>query len=289
MFRHLSPSLPSSVSSPRARGTLQAAPRSLVRIRFIPAHAGNINRSTKIYIRSAVHPRTRGEHAVSHSPPEPSHGSSPHTRGTFQSARSFFREDRFIPAHAGNITSRARRPGVNPVHPRTRGEHIYTLKMNASKFGSSPHTRGISTNPLLTAQNIRFIPAHAGNILMSCPKYQAPPVHPRTRGEHATLDILDRILGGSSPHTRGTYQGAHDGVYRHRFIPAHAGNMSPGRSGTTRKTVHPRTRGEHSRSNGKSKLPPGSSPHTRGTCHKRVCWLYEQRFIPAHAGKHIQP
>ena len=50
-------------SSPRVRGTQGAACGNQSGDRFIPACAGNTNRSTTAARRCAVHPRVCGEHA----------------------------------------------------------------------------------------------------------------------------------------------------------------------------------------------------------------------------------
>ena len=56
-------------SSPRMRGTRVRQLVSLPRDRFIPAHAGNTIRGTSMPRSAAVHPRARGEHGGSRSPP----------------------------------------------------------------------------------------------------------------------------------------------------------------------------------------------------------------------------
>ena len=50
-------------SSPHTRGTQATGKLSLAMLRFIPAHAGNTSTVHCPPGRSAVHPRTRGEHA----------------------------------------------------------------------------------------------------------------------------------------------------------------------------------------------------------------------------------
>ncbi len=69
-------------SSPHARGTLIARDDAGALQRFIPACAGNTFPHTSLLKTLAVHPRMRGEHSNSGFPGEPSHGSSPHARGT---------------------------------------------------------------------------------------------------------------------------------------------------------------------------------------------------------------
>ena len=275
-----------------------------------------------------VHPRTRGEHIVRGRRRCRGSGSSPHTRGTSTRHDAGTDAHRFIPAHAGNIACyhvkcangigssphtrgtlqlRSGRSCLEPVHPRTRGEHR-----------------------LHTASGQRH-----------------RPVHPRTRGEHASSDSAGNAAIGSSPHVRGTFicisvgrshacgssphvRGTSTPSWRnaamHRFIPARAGNMFiqmsgaaaavrfiparagnivsdaptyrvlrfiPARAGNMRPaslapvhaSVHPRTCGEHA-VNGRVGFP-GTAVHPR-TCgeHSAGCEsdVAELRFIPARAG-----
>ena len=156
------------------------------------------------------------------------------------------------------------KPTLGTVHPRARGEHILSGMAGPSY--------------------LRFIPAHAGNICSRSVWYAGRPVHPRARGEHPLRLTLRVPGGGSSPRTRGTCRGAGREGRRPRFIPAHAGNISPPENWWCRNSVHPRARGEHSVELDLAAIQGGSSPRTRGT------WIGLQRetryhrFIPAHAG-----
>ncbi len=77
--------------------------RGLARMRFIPAHAGNMNARPTLSTEKAVHPRTRGEHENERHHNVAILGSSPHTRGTSVDRNVPTGGWRFIPAHAGNI------------------------------------------------------------------------------------------------------------------------------------------------------------------------------------------
>ncbi len=94
-------------SSPHTRGTLLRCLHRLCRSRFIPAHAGNTPNGFVLQCSMAVHPRTRGEHPAKHDPRQRSDGSSPHTRGTLFFSGLADDVGRFIPAHAGNTSSKA--------------------------------------------------------------------------------------------------------------------------------------------------------------------------------------
>ena len=231
-----------------------------------------------------VYPRDRGEYLRTGRTSNLLFSSSPHLRGTLLQEGQQARDDRFIPAHAGNTSSRRTTRGRAPVHPRTCGEHIAVvsgkLKQVGSsrtcgehllvissmplRYGSSPHPRGTHVVDDLGNLVVRFIPAPAGNTpgLPSTTTWH--PVHPRTRGEHFTGDRKAKYIDGSSPHPRGTHDDGAGARVDCRFIPAPAGNTRSGNSSLT--------------------TMAGSSPHPRGTrcwprCQPRNC-----RFIPAPAG-----
>ncbi|STK20761.1 Domain of uncharacterised function (DUF2825) [Escherichia coli] len=68
--------------SPLARGTRQNGLSSLVRLRFIPAGAGNTCRVKPLAADLAVYPRWRGEHTTVGSWEDEEIGLSPLARGT---------------------------------------------------------------------------------------------------------------------------------------------------------------------------------------------------------------
>ena len=92
-------------SSPRVRGTLTDGDGEAVRLRFIPACAGNTPRSSAMATNSAVHPRVCGEHKACAGLRETRTGSSPRVRGTLRHPAEDRRVGRFIPACAGNTTT----------------------------------------------------------------------------------------------------------------------------------------------------------------------------------------
>ena len=252
-------------SSPHMRGTFVRLQSILQRGRFIPAHAGNIFSRPRATIKVTVHPRTCGEHSTGIPNELPSFGSSPHMRGTSPVGGGREKMRRFIPAHAGNIRRRRRRPRRRSVHPRTCGEHVCVSEDDAHDRGSSPHMRGTWHRGVQQHVGVRFIPAHAGNIGPSAPGSRRTPVHPRTCGEHGSRTAPSSHSTGSSPHMRGTCRNSTHCVPSARFIPAHAGNITSTWAATRTTTVHPRTCGEHASADTDPADSDGSSPHMRGT------------------------
>ena len=211
-------------SSPHARGTPTQWLCQHDLVRFIPACAGNALAGVIASSGRAVHPRMRGER-IRNPPPTQRHvGSSPHARGTLEEQFVIWRPIRFIPACAGNASTRSPGLGQWSVHPRMRGERSVLQEAPPSGDGSSPHARGTLRSRPAPAYRPRFIPACAGNAAArTCPGGRDP-VHPRMRGER-TGKIVRRVSGrGSSPHARGTHGLGHSHTGHRRFIPACAGN-----------------------------------------------------------------
>ena len=115
------------------------------------------------FSRITVHPRSRGEHGSYLFAALAAFGSSPLTRGTQLAHIALQVIQRFIPAHAGNTGALRMTIPINPVHPRSRGEHLYPEAIAEPFHGSSPLTRGTLADIQDEHMPTRFIPAHAGN------------------------------------------------------------------------------------------------------------------------------
>src|SRR5690606_10914736 len=109
-------------------------------------------------------------------------------------------------------------------------------------------------------------------------------VHPRMRGEHLLACLGVEVLGGSSPHARGTRTVTWSSGLLLRFIPACAGNTLPWLFLRYYVSIHPRMRGEHGSGHVAKQKARGSSPHARGTLPPRMTPTARTRFIPACAG-----
>jgi len=145
-----------------------------------------------------------------------------------------------------------------------RGEHLVSSHDGKPHNGSSPHARGTRTSSPVCSARVT--------------------VHPRMRGEHPKPAIIGRNSAGSSPHARGTRRQERLQLRGRRFIPACAGNTTPGPPRPTAPPVHPRMRGEHAGIHLKVRDTAGSSPHARGTQAAKQVGNPAPRFIPACAG-----
>ena len=151
--------------------------------------------------------------------------------------------------------------------------------------GSSPLTRGKPARAWRLAYRLGLIPAHAGKTYLHAPGSFGSRAHPRSRGENVKRVLVDWVLSGSSPLTRGKRAPANNHPPTHRLIPAHAGK-TPVRGLTHRHVgAHPRSRGENRRARAGLPLGPGSSPLTRGKPLVGRSFSMVSRLIPAHAGK----
>ena len=93
-------------SSPHTRGALPRDQAGLFEARIIPAYAGSTTSSVSRELRTADHPRIRGEHGSWTPSTGPSPGSSPHTRGARSAPSTSTGCLRIIPAYAGSTATR---------------------------------------------------------------------------------------------------------------------------------------------------------------------------------------
>ncbi len=151
-------------------------------------------------------------------------------------------------------------------------------------YGSSPLARGTQKDADSESEEKRFIPAGAGNTVLVLQPGSARPVHPRWRGEHITSGLVVSSTAGSSPLARGTRRHTRRPAGHGRFIPAGAGNTMLRAPGSSRSSVHPRWRGEHTVGPSRRSPVSGSSPLARGTLSGQYVVGASARFIPAGAG-----
>ena len=128
--------------SPLARGTRQNGLSSLVRLRFIPAGAGNTCFRKSMDYCYSVYPRWRGEHGRTEYKAVYLLGLSPLARGTLALQQQHPWPRRFIPAGAGNTFTVSTIVPWLSVYPRWRGEHTLLTVWLSFIFGLSPLARG---------------------------------------------------------------------------------------------------------------------------------------------------
>ena len=159
-----SPRLPGTIgSSPRMRGTRQAATANNFQTGIIPADAGNTDWVCRSPGSCRDHPRGCGEHCWSYDCALLMRGSSPRMRGTL--ILGVYRNDEqgIIPADAGNTLYTSVICASCWDHPRGCGEHSMSSFMEAMLSGSSPRMRGTLEVRQKRPDVDGIIPADAGN------------------------------------------------------------------------------------------------------------------------------
>ncbi len=190
--------------APLARGIRKINLRHALKVRFIPAGAGNTCFLSLSAPWPPVYPRWRGEHGKQFCDWANFPGLSPLARGTLlHSLRSCFKF-RFIPAGAGNTTGGRAQFRRTTVYPRWRGEHYNGMNPVFWFSGLSPLARGTPAQPLACLATGRFIPAGAGNTTVEFFTSKGITVYPRWRGEHYLDSATNVYSAGLSPLARGT-------------------------------------------------------------------------------------
>ena len=189
-----------------------------------------------------------------------------------------------IPAGAGNIGDARPRGIPRRAHPRRCGEHGTNGNAGAIFSGSSPQVRGTSFVLASDGEDLRLIPAGAGNMMLISVSVSVLRAHPRRCGEHSVRSPDVQSYTGSSPQVRGTFGREPRHGVAHRLIPAGAGNIRAGRYNCSVIEAHPRRCGEHSRELNLVHDQTGSSPQVRGTLLPVRPRGLQRGLIPAGAG-----
>ena len=212
-------------------------------------------------------------------------GSSPLTRGKPAGRVTSICTLGLIPAHAGKTTNTRSTRARPRAHPRSRGENISGLFIDAAAKGSSPLTRGKPIHGDSLHLVTGLIPAHAGKTTGRNAGPCARGAHPRSRGENLSPSKRSALVQGSSPLTRGKRLLAGWLPPGGGLIPAHAGKTAAVLRARSSSEAHPRSRGENSSRYIRGSPELGSSPLTRGKLRRRDRHHHRRGLIPAHAGK----
>ena len=252
-------------SSPRVRGTRYISAPIIGRVRVIPACAGNARRQLGTCSLRAGHPRVCGERILRAESTAVPYGSSPRVRGTPRRHDRVHRQQRVIPACAGNAPKRHIHSGPDTGHPRVCGERGLRGLYSLPSAGSSPRVRGTRPPRPLQSPKCRVIPACAGNATLAATRASISSGHPRVCGERQYAKIFSVSGVGSSPRVRGTLPKRVTLITNYRVIPACAGNAWKQAWTTKYLAGHPRVCGERLQVHSVIRCLHGSSPRVRGT------------------------
>ena len=175
-----------------------------LKLRVIPAWAGNTHNQGVGGAGITGHPRVGGEHASRRTCSSRCSGSSPRGRGTLTSKQPRWLRGRVIPAWAGNTHLDTWCARLYAGHPRVGGEHDIDGCLFTMTDGSSPRGRGTLSTLATRTLFWRVIPAWAGNTGGPIPPKPTTTGHPRVGGEHHGAAIMTTPRFGSSPRGRGT-------------------------------------------------------------------------------------
>ena len=211
-------------SSPLSRGILRAGDVYRDTAGIIPALAGNTPADRASAARQQDHPRSRGEYLLTTSDIVEKPGSSPLSRGIPGNTGHAAVGGRIIPALAGNTGSLNKTAQNSWDHPRSRGEYLRVSRLAGAWSGSSPLSRGIPDVRWGLQEQLRIIPALAGNTGDDPARCRQAGDHPRSRGEYATRMFRLEPRWGSSPLSRGIPRPHPRPRHSRGIIPALAGN-----------------------------------------------------------------
>ena len=111
-------------SSPRMRGKPMLAIVRHLRVRIIPAHAGQTSSLLLSILPTSDHPRACGANTAARPSPWSTCGSSPRMRGKLLRRPRLAYPARIIPAHAGQTWTVAMAHSAGTDHPRACGANF---------------------------------------------------------------------------------------------------------------------------------------------------------------------
>ena len=209
------------------------------------------------------------------------------------------------PAHAGNTCppppiSKARRK-----HPRSCGEHPMTRCLGKASPETPPLMRGTPNRWSANSLSLGNTPAHAGNTRVGAGWPAAWRKHPRSCGEHSSINAsmalvretpprlcgehlaansFPEFMAETPPLMRGTPVGQLPSNRCRRNTPAHAGNTRPTARRRRRPRKHSRSCGEHTCDMPHRLGTWETPPLMRGSHHPRFLRWATNGNTPAHAG-----
>ena len=130
-------------------------------------------------------------------------GSSPLVRGALPRSFLVARLSGIIPARAGSTVDNYNTLSLKVDHPRSCGEHSWSAFVYTPSSGSSPLVRGAPTTDFDVVYNTGIIPARAGSTSCLLVRRCDGEDHPRSCGEHQSIQSTMWTRTGSSPLVRG--------------------------------------------------------------------------------------
>ena len=174
------------------------------------------------------------------------------------------RENRIIPAHAGQTWPWPPTRPSEPDHPRACGANPVMVGILDNANGSSPRMRGKLLPLDISSSCLRIIPAHAGQTVLPALQPLMSADHPRACGANTPVSVMVMAVSGSSPRMRGKRSVGRIRADRRRIIPAHAGQTCRPIWLRRKSPDHPRACGANRSRMSRPGWRSGSSPRMRG-------------------------
>ena len=195
------------LSSPHTRGCFLLRKKKEAESLVFPAYAGVFLTSPERSPTGPGLPRIRGGVSLGSLFPVSRDMSSPHTRGCFWHLTDYDDLLRVFPAYAGVFLRLSAFSIAAACLPRIRGGVSRPELLDAFRTVSSPHTRGCFWFKICALHFRDVFPAYAGVFPSLRRRFWAARGLPRIRG--GVSSESETLLGpeGSSPHTRGCFQG----------------------------------------------------------------------------------
>ena len=169
------------------RGKLRDGFNQAMRMRIIPARAGQTD---SIKIRNPLvpdHPRACGANVDSRDGVLVVAGSSPRVRGKLVGRPHPVIIRRIIPARAGQTPSFDNSYTLRADHPRACGANVGFRRTHVVQVGSSPRVRGKLGFRRTHVVQVRIIPARAGQTPAAGSPPHPPQDHPRACGANSPI------------------------------------------------------------------------------------------------------
>ena len=271
--------------SPRVRGKQTPAERNSDGTRSIPACAGEARGRAACSAAAMVYPRVCGgsERLTPHLQIIP--GLSPRVRGKRRLVGRAGICLGSIPACAGEAPGRLKRANSGGVYPRVCGGSVGGIRHAVRVSGLSPRVRGKHQRAVDDGDDVRSIPACAGEAIMAGLVTGLPQVYPRVCGGSSGGGLVVGAAAGLSPRVRGKQELPHIIGVTKRSIPACAGEAPAFSGSRTADMVYPRVCGGSKLLGGDGVLLPGLSPRVRGKRLRYRRYGVGGGSIPACAGE----
>ena len=275
--------------SPRVRGNLDDDPSRSYWMRSIPACAGEPGRVSRSHVGRTVYPRVCGGTVLSTDLETPEFGLSPRVRGNPAYASRHTSINRSIPACAGEPPAHALPENHSTVYPRVCGGTSDTSSFEGICGGLSPRVRGNHLFYMGNGNNVRSIPACAGEPAGKTSQSITYSVYPRVCGGTRWSSSTGALTDGLSPRVRGNREVPQACIDVRRSIPACAGEPRSVLGGCVGHAVYPRVCGGTYPERATPHRTRGLSPRVRGNPGSVDAEGARLRSIPACAGEPVHP